>query len=66
MRDYVYPSIFFAYFYFFLLLFGALYFCIRTRKDGYWGSSSEEVKYQMFNDDSEFVKDDECVPRKQD
>jgi hypothetical protein len=51
MRDYVYPSVYFAYFYFFLLLVGAIYFCLRSRKDGYWGSEGEEIKYQMLSDE---------------
>lgn len=53
MRDYVYPSIYFAYFYFFLLLAGALFFFFRTRKDGYWGRESEEAKFRMMEDDGE-------------
>ncbi|MGE0885905.1 MAG: cbb3-type cytochrome oxidase assembly protein [Blastocatellales bacterium] len=51
MRDYVYPSIYFAYFYFFLLLVGALYFFFRSIKHGYWGKDSEEPKYRMLEDD---------------
>lgn len=61
MRDYVYPSIYFAYFYFFLLLAGALYFCFRSRKDGYWGKESESAKYRMLEDD-----DAEFKPEKHD
>lgn len=53
MRDYVYPSVYFAYFYFFLLLVGALFFFLRTRKDGYWGRESEEAKFRMMEDDGE-------------
>lgn len=51
MRDYVYPSIFLAYFYFFLLLAGALYFCLRSIKHGYWGRDSEVAKYRMLEDE---------------
>lgn len=51
MRDYVYPSVFFAYFYFFLLLAGAIYFCIRSARHGYWGPESEEAKYRMLQDE---------------
>jgi hypothetical protein len=51
MKDYVYPSIYFAYFYFFLLLGGAIYFCLRTIKHGYWGRNSEVAKYRMLEDD---------------
>ena len=51
MSDYVYPSIFFAYFYFFLLVCGALFFFIRSFKDGYFGRDSEEAKYRMLDQD---------------
>jgi hypothetical protein len=51
MRDYVYPSIYFGYFYFFLLLIGAIYFCVRTIKQGYWGRESEVPKYRMLEDE---------------
>ncbi len=51
MRDYVYPSVFFAYFYFLILLAGAIYFFVRSFKQGYWGSESEEVKHRMLEDD---------------
>jgi hypothetical protein len=49
--DYSYPSIFFSYFLFFLLAFGALFFFIRSIKDGYWGRGSEEAKYRMLEDE---------------
>jgi hypothetical protein len=49
--DYTYPSVYFAYL-FFALSFGlALYFFIRSRRDGYWGEKGEEAKFQMFEDD---------------
>lgn len=51
MRDYGYPSVFFAYFFFALLAAGALFFLIRSVKDGYWGEKSEEAKYRMLDDD---------------
>ena len=51
MQDYTYPSVYFAYFLFFLLAGGALYFFIRSLKDGYLGSNSEDPKYRMFKDD---------------
>ena len=53
MNDYVYPSIYFAYFLFFILFVGALYFFARSFKDGYWGRDSEEVKYVVFEDEGE-------------
>ncbi|MDX2033801.1 MAG: hypothetical protein SF339_24205 [Blastocatellia bacterium] len=51
MRDYVYPSVYFAYFYFLLLLVGAIYFFLRSFKDGYWGNDGEEAKYRMLRDE---------------
>jgi hypothetical protein len=51
MGDYSYPSIFFSYFLFFVLGGGALYFLIRSVRDGYWGPKSEEIKYRMLEDD---------------
>ncbi|MCS7024634.1 MAG: hypothetical protein NZV14_07515 [Bryobacteraceae bacterium] len=51
MADYTYPSIYFAYFLFFLFLAGALYFFLRSFRDGYWGATSEDVKYQMLKDE---------------
>ena len=55
MRDYVYPSVFFAYFFFFLALVVALFFFFRTRKDGYWGQDAEEAKYRMLVDEDELT-----------
>lgn len=56
MRDYGYPSVFFAYFFFALLVAGALFFLIRSVKDGYWSEKSEEAKYRMLEDDDEMTK----------
>ncbi|MGA3213105.1 MAG: hypothetical protein ABSD20_17515 [Terriglobales bacterium] len=56
MIDYVYPSIFFAYLMFFLFLAGAIFFLIRSRHDGYWGSDSEEPAYRMMADDDGDLK----------
>jgi len=53
MHDYVYPSIFFSYFLFAILLGGAVFFCVRSIKDGYWGRDGEEVKYRMLKDDGD-------------
>lgn len=55
MKDYVYPSIYFAYFTFFLLFAGAVIFCVRSLKDGYFGRDSESVKYRMLEDDEDSV-----------
>jgi hypothetical protein len=51
MRDYAYPSIYFAYFLFFLLFVGAIFFFARSLGHGYWGKDAEEVKYRMLRDD---------------
>lgn len=53
MSDYVYPSVFLAYFLCLIFLTGAVFFMIRSRRDGYWGSDSEEPKYRMLQDDAE-------------
>lgn len=49
--DYTYPSVFLAYGLFFFFLFGGIYFFIRSFKDGYWGQRSEDVKYQIFDNE---------------
>lgn len=51
MNDYVYPSIYFSYFLFFILLALAVFFFIRSFKDGYWGEDSEESKHRMLRED---------------
>jgi len=53
MSDYTYPTIYFSYFLFALLVGGALYFFIRSLKDGYLGPNSEEPKYRMLRDDGD-------------
>ncbi len=55
MHDYVYPSIFLAYFMFFLFVIGALFFLVRSRHDGYWGRDSEDPKYRMLEDETDSV-----------
>ena len=49
--DYTYPSVYFAYFFFLIVASGALYFFLRTYRDGYWGKDSEDVKYRMLEDE---------------
>jgi len=49
--DYTYPSVYFAYLFFAISLFLAVYFFIKSRRDGYWGEKGEDAKYQMFEDD---------------
>jgi hypothetical protein len=50
MGDYVYPSVYFSYFLFFILLGLAVFFFVRSWKDGYWGRDSEEPKKRMFEE----------------
>jgi len=50
-HDYVYPSIFLAYFMFFLFVVGAVFFLVRSSRHGYWGKGSEDPKYRMLADD---------------
>ena len=50
MHDYVYPSVFLAYLMFFLFLAGAIFFLVRSRHDGYWGTQSEDPKYRMLRE----------------
>ncbi len=51
MTDYTYPSVYFAYFFFALLSGGAVFFFVRSLKDGYLGRDSEEPKYRMLQDE---------------
>lgn len=51
--DYMYPSVYLAYFLFLILTLLTLYFLIRSRKDGYWGKNSEEPKHRMMRDDED-------------
>jgi hypothetical protein len=51
--DYMYPSVFFAYFLFALLTLLTLYFCVRSFRLGYWGRNSEDPKFRMMQDDDE-------------
>ena len=51
MNDYTWPSVYFAYF-FFAICFGvAVFFFVRSWKDGYWDRSGEDVKWQVFEDE---------------
>ncbi|MEZ5398395.1 MAG: hypothetical protein R2729_01930 [Bryobacteraceae bacterium] len=53
MQDYTYPSVYFAYLFFFLLFGLAVYFFVRTWRHGYFGPDSEEVKFRMLREDSD-------------
>ena len=50
MTDYTWPSVYFSYGFFFISLAVAVFFCVRSFRDGYWGRNGEEVKYQVFKD----------------
>jgi len=49
--DYTWPSVYFAYLFFLLLLALAGYFFLHSFRDGYWGKDSEESKYRMLKDE---------------
>ncbi len=48
MADQTYPSVYFAYLLFALMAGGAVFFFLRSLKDGYLGKSSEDPKYRML------------------
>jgi hypothetical protein len=48
MTDYTWPSVYFAYLFFTLSLALALFFFVRSWKDGYWNKESEDIKFQVF------------------
>jgi len=50
MNDPTWQSVYFAYLLFAIFAGGAVYFFIRTIKDGYLGPNSEEPKYRMMKD----------------
>jgi hypothetical protein len=52
MTDYTWPSVYFAYLFFAICLFLAIFFFIRSLKDGYWSKEGEAVKYRVFEDEN--------------
>jgi hypothetical protein len=50
MNDYTWPSVYFAYFFFTICLVLAVFFFIRSLKDGYWSKDGEAIRYQVFED----------------
>ena len=48
MTDYTWPSIYFAYLFFTLSRALALFFFVRSWKDGYWTKESEAIKFHVF------------------
>ena len=53
MNDYTWPSVYFAYFFFTISLGLAVFFFIRSWKDGYWTRESEEIKHVVFDEGRE-------------
>ncbi len=51
--DYTYPSVYFSYFFFFLMTGLTLYFLVRSIRSGDFSRDSEEAKYRMLQDDTE-------------
>jgi hypothetical protein len=45
--------VFFSYFVFVMFAGGAVFFFVRSLKDGYLGPNSEEPKYRMLQDDGQ-------------
>ena len=50
MKDYTWPSVYFSYLFFAICLGVAVFFFVRSLKDGYWRKDAEEIKYRMFDD----------------
>ncbi len=51
MNDYTWPSVYFSYFLFALLMGLAAYFFVRSWKHGYWGRGGEDIKYTVFDEE---------------
>jgi hypothetical protein len=49
MHDYTWPSVYFSYLFFALSLGLAVFFFVRSLRDGYFGDEAEEAKYQVFD-----------------
>ena len=49
MSDYTWPSVYFAYLFFAICFAVAVFFFIRSWKDGYWNKQAEEIKYHVFD-----------------
>jgi hypothetical protein len=50
MHDATWPSVFFAYLFFAIMFLLAVFFCVRSIRDGYWGRDGEEIKHRMLKD----------------
>lgn len=51
MSDYTWPSIYFSYLFFAAMFGGAVYFCFKTYRAGYFGRKSEEAKFRMLEEE---------------
>jgi hypothetical protein len=49
--DYTYPSVYFAYLFFALMLGLALFIFVKSMSHGYWGKEGEDIKHQVFADE---------------
>ena len=58
MKDYTWPSVYFSYLFFAISLGVAVYFFVRSLKDGYWNRESEKIKYQVFADGTDKSRTD--------
>ena len=58
MTDYTWPSIYFAYLFFALSAALAVFFFVRSWKDGYWGKESEAIKMQVFDEGGNHGRDE--------
>ena len=50
MHDYTYPSIYLAYLFFFIMFFLAVFFFVKSIKDGYWSKDGEDLKYDALDE----------------
>ncbi|BDU75501.1 hypothetical protein [Mesoterricola sediminis] len=51
--DYTWPSVYFAYLFFALMFALAVFFFLKTVRDGYWGKNGEDIKFRMLEDDGD-------------
>jgi hypothetical protein len=49
--DYTWPSVYFAYLFFFLMFALGVFFFVKSVKDGYWGKDGEDIKYTVLDDE---------------
>jgi hypothetical protein len=53
MTDYTWPSVYFAYLFFGICFAVAVFFFVRSWKDGYWSKGGEDIKYHVFDDEEQ-------------